>query len=79
MAALGGAVDRAPGVSRRMQDRIRRGLASGETPRMHGGSNVVKLGDISLTRADNTETPAAEELRRQVAARGFRSKRIQNG
>ena len=46
MAALGGVVDRAPGVSRRMQDRIRRGLASGETPRMHGGSNVVKLGDI---------------------------------
>lgn len=60
---------RAPGVSRALRTRIGTLLDSGATVSLRRNNLVLR--DVVLTRANGTETPAAAELRLQVARRGL--------
>ena len=60
---------RAPGVSSGLRTRIATLLDSGANVSLRRSSLVLR--DVVLTRANGTETPAATELRLQVARRGL--------
>jgi len=60
---------RAPGVSAALRSRIGTLLGSGATVSLRRDNLVLR--DIVLTRQNGTETPAAEEMRLQVARRGL--------
>ena len=59
----------APGVSAALARRIASHLASGQQPSING--RRVALRDVVLVRANGSEAPAAEEVRRQAAASGI--------
>ena len=61
-------MERSPNVSAPMARRIARRLDSGFQPSISG--RRVVLHDLVLVRATGEEAPAAEEVRRQAAARG---------
>ena len=61
-------MERAPNVSVPLARRITRHLNAGIQPTISG--RKVVLQDVILVRASGQEAPAAEELRRQAAARG---------
>ena len=61
-------MERAPNVSVPMARRISKHLDSGIQPTISG--RRVVLHDVILVRANGQEAPAAEEARRQAAARG---------
>ena len=62
-------MERSPNVSAPMARRIARRLDSGFQPSISG--RRVVLHDLVLVRATGEEAPAAEEVRRQAAARGI--------
>ena len=61
--------DRAPGVSAQLRKRIGTLLGAGETVSLRRSTLVLK--DVVLTKANGSETPAAAEMRLQVARRGL--------
>ena len=61
--------ERAPNVSSRLRTRVGTLLDSGATVSLRRNSLVLR--DVALTRQNGTETPAATELRLQVARRGL--------
>ena len=54
----------APGVSAALARRIASHLASGQQPSISGRRVVLR--DVVLVRANGSEAPAAEEVRRQA-------------
>ena len=60
---------RAPGVSSGLRTRIATLLDSGANVSLRRSSLVLR--DVVLSRANGTETPAATEMRLQVARRGL--------
>ena len=69
MAAVAAIVDvRAPSVSTQLRARIATLVSSGAAVSLRRSSLVLR--DVVLTRANGTLTPAAAELRLQVARRG---------
>ena len=60
---------RAPGVSQAMRNRIGAALAAGELPTLQGKN--LRLGSITLQRADGRDAPALREVEIQMGRRNI--------